>query len=104
MGMNRRGRAARLREAGVHTLARVSAVPWATVAWNDLACEEQAVLRRLNRGHCDDADTIAGTRLIVMELAVLRPSGLGITQSGRELVTAKLLGLRDHEALNEPLV
>lgn len=87
--MSRRGRTARLRDAGADALLPE---PETAVAWSDLAPAEQAALMRLNRGRGSALDETIGARLVALGVAAARPSGIGITRSGRELVIARLLG------------
>lgn len=68
-----------------------------TIGWNDLSRTEQAALKRMNRGPYPDLAQAMALRLIDLGLAVARPSGIGISRSGRELVISALLeARRDH--------
>jgi len=65
-----------------------------TIDWNDLSAQEQTALKRMNRGHYPDLDESLARRLIVLGLAQERPSGIGISRAGRELVIDVLLRAR----------
>jgi len=65
-----------------------------TIDWNDLSAQEQTALKRMNRGRCPDLDETLAKRLVVLGLARERPSGIGISRAGRELVIDVLLRAR----------
>ena len=62
-----------------------------TVGWHDLTAEEQAALKRLNRGPYPELAKPMADRLISLGLAQQRPGGVGISRAGRELVIGVLL-------------
>ena len=61
------------------------------VEWKDLTREEQAALKRMNRGPYPELTKPMADRLISLGLAQQRPSGIGISRAGRELVIGVLL-------------
>ncbi len=65
------------------------------IAWTDLSDEERTALKRLNRGPYPALAGALAERLIALGLAQARPSGVGISRAGRELVIDTLLGARD---------
>lgn len=95
--MSRRRRATRLYEARTNTRTELSAVPPIAVGWGDLDSAERTALKRLNRGHGTKINDEVLRRLIDLGLAIPRPSGIGITRIGRELVIARLLASSDVE-------
>lgn len=64
------------------------------IAWQDLNEEEKLALKRMNRGPYPALSKALAERLIFLELAEARPSGIGITRAGRELVINTLLNVR----------
>ena len=64
-----------------------------TIAWDDLTKEEQAALKRMNRGVHPALPTAMAVRLVSLGLAVERSNGIGINRAGRELVIDILLGI-----------
>lgn len=65
-----------------------------TVGWNDLSQDEQTALKRMNRGPYPAMPTAIADRLISLGLAQERPTGIGISRAGRELVIGTLLQAR----------
>lgn len=65
-----------------------------TINWNDLSAQEKTALKRMNRGPCPGLDETLARRLITLGLAQERPSGIGISRAGRELVIDVLLRAR----------
>jgi hypothetical protein len=61
------------------------------VAWYDLAADEQAALKRLNRAVDPALDGELAARLVALGLAVPRQDGIGISRAGRALVIDALL-------------
>ncbi len=66
-----------------------------TVDWYDLTQDEQTALKRMNRGPYLALTTTLAERLISLGLALERPSGVGISRAGRELVINILLRAKD---------
>ncbi|MBN9552197.1 MAG: hypothetical protein J0H31_25885 [Alphaproteobacteria bacterium] len=62
-----------------------------TTSWSDLSTQEQTALKRMNRGPYPGLDETLAKRLIALGLAQERPSGIGISRAGRELVIDILL-------------
>lgn len=81
------------------SLARTPAGPVAAIRWSDLSPEERTALKRLNRGPYADLDEATAQRLLALGLVASRPTGIGISRAGRELVIVTLLAAR--EAANE---
>lgn len=65
-----------------------------SIRWSDLTREEQAALKRMNRGPCPELSEIMAQRLVALGLAREQPYGIGISRSGRELVIDALLTAR----------
>ena len=65
-----------------------------TVGWNDLSQDEQTALKRMNRGPYPALPAAIADRLISLGLAQERPTGIGISRAGRELVIGILLEAR----------
>ncbi|MBX3530344.1 MAG: hypothetical protein KF849_07040 [Rhizobiaceae bacterium] len=63
----------------------------APVAWGDLASDEQAALKRLNRAADVRLRPELEARLVSLGLAARRPDGVGISRAGRALVIDALL-------------
>lgn len=82
----RRGRSAR-REAADEAVEH-AAMP---KDWHDLAADEQAALKRLNRAVDPGLDQQLAARLVALGLAVPRGNGLGISRAGRAMVIDVLL-------------
>ncbi|KQY13974.1 hypothetical protein [Rhizobium sp. Root482] len=61
-------------------------------AWNDLTADEQTALKRMNRGPYPALSQDMAARLILLGMAVERPTGVGISRAGRELVIDYLIG------------
>lgn len=66
-----------------------------TIAWNDLAKDEQTALKRMNRGPYPELEPAMAARLIALGLAEDRPRGVGINRAGRDLVITTLLAARE---------
>ena len=66
----------------------------AMTSWNDLTADEQTALKRMNRGPYPALARDMAARLIHLGMAVERPTGVGISRAGRELVIEYLLGTR----------
>ena len=64
------------------------------VTWTDLTDDERTALKRMNRGPYPQLSTDLARRLISLGLAVERPSGVGISRDGRDLVINALLAAR----------
>ena len=64
------------------------------VTWTDLTDDERTALKRMNRGPYPQLSTDLAQRLISLGLAVERPSGVGISRDGRDLVINALLAAR----------
>lgn len=64
--------------------------------WDDLSSEEKTALRRMNRGPYLALSPKMANRLIDLGLAEDRPTGVGISRAGRELVIESLL--RTHQS------
>ena len=62
--------------------------------WDDLAEEEKIALRRMNRGPYPELSKDLADRLISLGLATDRPTGVGISRAGREIVIDSLLRMR----------
>lgn len=62
-----------------------------TVSWSDLSEPEKTALKRMNRGRHSDLDDTLVRRLVALGLAQERPSGIGISRAGREMVIDVLL-------------
>jgi hypothetical protein len=62
--------------------------------WDDLSSEEKTALRRMNRGPYPALSPEMAARLIDLGLAEDRPTGVGISRPGRELVIDSLLRTR----------
>lgn len=67
------------------------------IIWSDLSEAERTALKRLNRGPYPDLDETVGLRLIDLGLAASRPSGIGISRIGREMVISTLLDARQKD-------
>lgn len=65
------------------------------IGWQDLTPEEQTALKRMNRGPYPALSKAMAERLMALGLAQERPSGVGISRAGRELVIKTLLAARD---------
>jgi hypothetical protein len=65
------------------------------IEWANLSEDERTALKRMNRGPYPNLDSQLAERLISLGLAVERPSGVGISREGRELVINTLLAARD---------
>jgi hypothetical protein len=65
------------------------------VGWDDLTKDEQKALKRMNRGPYHALPKPVAERLISLGLAAERPSGIGISRTGRELVISTLLAARN---------
>lgn len=63
--------------------------------WDDLSAEEKTALRRMNRGPYPQLARDMADRLIELGLAQERPTGVGISRAGRELVIESLLRTRE---------
>lgn len=68
--------------------------------WEDLSEAERTALKRMNRGPYTDLTMDMGLRLIELGLATRRPTGIGISRSGRELVITTLLSARHDDPDN----
>lgn len=66
-----------------------------TISWEELAEEERTALKRMNRGPYPALSEALAERLISLGLAARRPSGVGISREGRQLVIDTLLAARD---------
>lgn len=64
------------------------------VGWDDLTKDEQTALKRMNHGPYHALPKPLAERLISLGLAGERPSGIGISRTGRELVISTLLAAR----------
>lgn len=67
-----------------------------TIDWDDLASAEKTALRRLNRGPYPELPRELGERLVFLRVAEERPTGVGISRFGRELVIDSLLRARQN--------
>ena len=65
-----------------------------TVNWSDLSEQERTALKRMNRGPYSGLDETLARRLVALGLAQERPSGIGISRTGREMVIDVLLRAR----------
>ena len=75
-------------------------MPNPVVSWEDLSQAERTALKRMNRGPYPELTEAMGLRLIDLGLAVRRPTGIGISRSGRELVIETLLAARQDDSPN----
>jgi hypothetical protein len=64
--------------------------------WDDLGADEKTALRRMNRGPYPELSREMADRLISLGLAEERPTGVGISRAGRELVIDSLLRTRQN--------
>ena len=80
---------------GAEGSAQAPVAPAAAIRWSDLSADEQTALKRLNRGPYQDLDAATTERLLALGLVASRPTGIGISRIGRELVISTLLAARE---------